>query len=263
MSGESLLTRVGVSRISAALIRKDVREFTRDPSQWIPCCVMFGLLFLYSANLNRFSVDTNSQFWTGLVSYLNFGVCSLVVSTLATRFIFPLFSLEGRRLWILGLAPFNLHRVFWLKLLLFASVIALLTSGLMILSGTRLLLPWSQILHFAGGITLMSFGMTGLSLGLGVLFPNYEEANPAKIVSGYGGTLCLILNFLYILLFLTAFIAPGLIEVAPWGSQIQSHLPWLKWAGVAGILSVTLLFTGITIFFSLKRIKRLECLGKL
>ena len=45
----------------------------------------------------------------------------------------------------------------------------------------------------------MTFALNGLAVGLGVLYPNLKEANPSKIVSGFGGTLCLVLSFLYIL----------------------------------------------------------------
>jgi hypothetical protein len=45
----------------------------------------------------------------------------------------------------------------------------------------------------------MTFALNGLAVGLGVLYPNFKEINPAKIVSGFGGTLCLVLSFLYIL----------------------------------------------------------------
>ncbi len=33
-----------------------------------------------------------------------------------------------------------------------------------------------------------------------MLYPNLKEANPNKIVSGFGGTLCLVLSSVYILL---------------------------------------------------------------
>ncbi len=32
-----------------------------------------------------------------------------------------------------------------------------------------------------------------------MLYPNFREGNPSKIVSGFGGTFCLVLSFLYIL----------------------------------------------------------------
>ena len=45
----------------------------------------------------------------------------------------------------------------------------------------------------------MTLTLTGLAVGLGALYPNFKEENPSKIVSGFGGTFCLVLSFLYIL----------------------------------------------------------------
>src|SRR3981081_3471938 len=60
-------------------------------------------------------------------------------------------------------------------------------------------MPWPRIAYFAVAITIMTFTLTGLAVGLGVLYPNFKEENPTKIVSGFGGTFCLVLSFLYIL----------------------------------------------------------------
>ncbi|MBP7949706.1 MAG: hypothetical protein KA004_08620 [Verrucomicrobiales bacterium] len=253
----------GLGRVNTALVRKEAREFTRDPTQWIPSSIMFGLLFLYSLNLDRFAVDPKSRFWITLISYLNFGVCSLAVSTLSTRFIFPLFSLEGRRLWILGLAPFPLRRVFFVKLVFFCTAIALATSGLMLLSGARLLLPWETIGRFIAAICLLSFGLTALSLSLGVLFPNYQETNPSKIVSGFGGTLCLILNFGYVLLFLGVFIIPGALHMGSPERDGPAGPGWIHWASLGGGALLTALATSIPLALSLRRIRRLERVGRL
>lgn len=253
----------GVSRINAALLTKDSREFLRDPSQWIPTSILFGLLFLYSFNLQYFTADANDPFWVSLISFLNFGVSCLAVSTLCTRFIYPLFSLEGRRLWIVGLSPFPLTRVFWIKLVLFAGTIALITSLLMLISGTRLMLPWETIFRFIGAICLVSLGLTSLSLGLGVIFPNYHEPNPSKIVSGFGGTLCLILNFLFILLFLGLFLTPSALQLRPPGSGFEKYLDVLNIFCNAGLVVLAGVTAILPIFFSLRRIKRVEILGKM
>ena len=51
-----------------------------------------------------------------------------------------------------------------------------------------------------------------------MLYPNFKDANPSKIVSGFGGTLCLVLSFLYILgsVLLLAFGATGLHPNSTW-----------------------------------------------
>ena len=45
----------------------------------------------------------------------------------------------------------------------------------------------------------MGWGEVALAVGLGAVYPNFREDNPSKIVSGFGGTLCLVLSFLYII----------------------------------------------------------------
>lgn len=183
-----------------ALVIKDVRMFWRDTAQWGQTIVLFGLLAVYIMNLRHFSQQLNNPFWINLVAYLNLGACSLNLATLTTRFVYPQFSLEGKRLWIVGMAPLGLQKVvlckFWLAV--FASLAV--TLGLIWMSCHMLKLPLERFFFFAGAITLMTFTLNGLAVGLGVLYPNFKEDNPSKIVSGFGGTLCLVLSFLFIVL---------------------------------------------------------------
>jgi ABC-2 type transport system permease protein len=248
-----------VGRDTAALIRKDLREFGRDPAQWIPCAVVFAMLLVYAANLNRaMDSDPDRPYFRLMLSSLNFGVCGLTLSTLTTRFVFPMFSLEGRRLWILGMSPVGLARVFQLKLLLFGGILAMATATLMLVSGLRLGMKPGEMLHYCGAIVLMSGGLTTLALSLGVLFPNFHDPSPARIVSGFGGTLCLILNFLYIIAFLPLFIWPGFRAVRPSGHTGQE---WFLLASAAALVALTSLTAGLPAFFALRKIKKLEFLG--
>jgi len=81
-----------------ALILKDFRVFWRDTTQWGQSLVLFGLLAVYIINLRHFSHQLNNSFWIDLISYLNLGACSLNLATLTTRFVYPQFSLEGKRI---------------------------------------------------------------------------------------------------------------------------------------------------------------------
>ena len=184
--------------------------FWRDTAQWAQSLVLFGLLGVYILNLRHFAQQLGNPFWTHLVSYLNLGACSLNLATLTTRFVYPQFSLEGRRLWIVGLAPLGLARVVKTKYWLAASLSLGVTLGLILLSCQMLEMEWHRTVRFAFSVTLMTFTLTGLAVGLGVLYPNFKEDNPSKIVSGFGGTFCLVLSFLYILasVILLAFATP-------------------------------------------------------
>ena len=197
---ERILQRLpGVSADTRALIVKDVLIFWRDTTQWGQSLMLFGLLGAYVINLRHFTQQLTSPFWTHLIAYLNLGACALNLATLTTRFVYPQFSLEGKRLWIVGLAPLGLARVVLVKFWLASGASLVLTLGLMVLSCGMLRMPLEQTAYFSGAITVMTFTLTGLANGLGVLYPNFKEENPGKIVSGFGGTFCLVLSFLYIL----------------------------------------------------------------
>ena len=182
-----------------ALAVKDVRMFWRDTTQWGQSVMLFGLLGVYIINLRNFTHQISSPFWINLVAYLNLGACSLNLATVTTRFVFPQFSLEGRRLWIVGMAPLGLERIVMAKYWLSSVLSLLVTLGLNTLSCWLLNMAWDDIAFFGAVVAVMTFALNGLAVGLGVLYPNLKEANPSKIVSGFGGTLCLVLSFLYIL----------------------------------------------------------------
>jgi len=181
-----------------ALVAKDLRVFWRDTTQWGQTLMLFGLLSVYIINLRHFTRQLDSPFWISLVSYLNLGACALNLATLTTRFVFPQFSLEGKRVWVVGLAPIGLVRVVRLKFWLAGVTTLVVTLGLILLSCSMLGLDLAHQVFFGLTITVMTFTLNGIAVGLGALYPNFRETNPGKIVSGFGGTFCLVLSFLYI-----------------------------------------------------------------
>src|SRR5204863_9210692 len=100
------------------------------------------------------------------------------------------------------------------------------TLGLITLSCYMLDMPWTQTLYFAIAVTVMTFTLTGLAVGLGALYPNFKEENPSKIVSGFGGTFCLVLSFLYILgsVVLLALASPWSTASSPSNIQVIACL---------------------------------------
>lgn len=181
-----------------ALVAKDVRVFWRDTTQWGQTLMLFGLLTVYIINLRHFTRQLDSPFWISLVSYLNLGACALNLATLTTRFVFPQFSLEGKRVWVVGMAPIGLVRVVRLKFWVAGIATLVLTLGLILLSCSMLGLDAAHTVFFGITVTVMNFTLNGIAVGLGALYPNFRETNPGKIVSGFGGTFCLVLSFLYI-----------------------------------------------------------------
>lgn len=181
-----------------AFVAKDLRLFWRDTTQWAQTVVLFGLLGVYFLNLGHFSQQLTSPFWITIISFLNLGACSLNLATLTTRFVYPHFSLEGKRVWIIGLAPMGLKRVLWTKFLTMSLLCWIISAGLILLSCRMLQLPREQWWYHLIAVSIMTLTLNGLAIGLSVLYPNFREDNPSRVVSGFGGTFCLVLSFLYI-----------------------------------------------------------------
>jgi ABC-2 type transport system permease protein len=241
-----------ISRPVKALALKDARLFSRDPTQWTQFLIFFGLLCIYILNLRNVSADYRTAFWEALISHLNLAASVLTLSTLTTRFVFPQFSLEGRRLWIIGLSPIGMKKVLLQKFTFSCLAAMSVTVSLMTASSMMLRLPWSRIGFFDAAIAMPAAALCGLAVGLGALFPNLKEDNPSKIVSGFGGTLCLVVSFVYIVLDVSLIAVPGFRQV--------THLPFVipdsAAVALAALLSAGLLWLPLVLAF--RRVKNLE-----
>ena len=235
-----------------ALVFKDIRVFWRDPVQWTQFMIFFGLLCIYVANLRNVAVEFKQGYWETLISYLNLAACALTLSTLTTRFVFPMFSLEGRRVWILGLSPVGLRGVVLQKFWASFITSAVITVALMSASSAILHLGWSRAVFFAATILLMSAALSGLAAGLGALFPDFKEENPSKIVSSFGGTLCLVISFV----FNTAIVA---VLAVPDMFAVTGHaLPIPHWLAPLFALVISLAVAVIPMSLALRHVKSLE-----
>lgn len=194
------------------LIAKDFRLFLRDPAQLVQVTMFFGLLGFYLMLLPRlgaaFKFDPQ---WKLAVSVLNLTAIGMAVATFTGRFVYPMPSLEGRRLWVLCLAPFPRQRIITGKYV-FALLVGLpISIALTALSGWMLELPITAVVAQTAVMACLVTGMAAAALGLGARHADYHEDNPAKLVSGYGGTL----NLMASLIFTGALVIPAGITLIP------------------------------------------------
>ncbi len=182
-----------------ALIVKDIKLFWREPAQWLQFIIFFGIMAVYIAGLRNQEVP-GAPYYRSWIACMNIGACTLILATLTSRFVFPLVSLEGRRFWVLGLAPITFRQVVRQKFWLSVATTSAFTIGLIVLSCIRLGVEPLVFFLAVYSIIITNFALSGLAVGLGSLFPNFQEDNPARIVSGMGGTLNFLLSMGYIAL---------------------------------------------------------------
>jgi ABC-2 type transport system permease protein len=194
----SLLPFVG-SKVRI-ILNKDIKAFFRDPAQWSQFFLFFGFIGLYFLNLRSFAYDETDLRWKSIISFLNLSAVSMTLATLNSRFVFPQISLEGTKFWIMGLMPVTRREIVHGKFY-FAFLSGWIISSLLILlSNYMLKISWNIRLLHLYTVFLISFGLAGISVGAGAMWPNFRETVPSKIISGLGGTLNLIISVFFVLL---------------------------------------------------------------
>jgi len=82
-----------------------------------------------------------------------------------------------------------------------------------------------------------------------VLYPNFKDTSPSKIVSGFGGTLCLVLSFLYIL--------ASVILLGYGTSGMHTRTSWVV-GSVLGFAALSVTIGWVPLRLGLRYLKRLE-----
>jgi ABC-2 type transport system permease protein len=216
------------------LIVKDFRTFRRDPQQWAQVLIFTGLIALYAMNIRKMFLGEIGWTYQNGISYLNMTAISLLVCIYTSRFIFPMLSLEGRKMWLLGLLPVHRDQLMWGKFAFSTTGALLIAEFLVVLSDVMLEMPGSAIALHALTVGVICAGLSGLSVGMGALMPNFRETDPSKIAVGFGGTLNLIVSLGYLILVLALMGAPWHVKMFQAGSAeaTMTH-PWMVWAGLA------------------------------
>lgn len=196
------------------LIVKDFRTFRRDPAQWAQVLIFAGLLTFYTANTRRFYNEDIGRAYQNGVSLLNLAATAFLLCAYTGRFIYPMLSLEGRKFWVLGLLPLERERLLWGKFAFSATGALIISEFLVIFSDLLLGMNWQVICLHALTVIVLAVGLSGLSVGLGAIMPNFRESDPSKVAVGFGGTLNLVSGLLYLLTVIGLMAAPYHLLVA-------------------------------------------------
>jgi ABC-2 type transport system permease protein len=200
---------------------KDLRTFFRDPTQWSQLTILFGLLVLYLTNMPTLRLQLTASGWLLMIPFLNLCAVTLILATFTCRFVFPLVSLEGQKLWLMGVLPIPRSRLLAAKLAFAMTVTLVVALAAMVVAVILLRLDavWAAI-HL--GVTIaICFGLCGFAVGIGARLPMFKQTNPARIANGLGGTTNLLASIALVTISLAG------VGVATWRSRYlgEGQLP--------------------------------------
>ena len=230
------------------LVKKDVLTLLRDGNQMVQTVIILAIMMLYLANLKNVNRYIDHPFWESIIFTTNICTIALMIATLSLRFVFPLFSLELKRKWLIGLMPISFKEILGLKFIFPFCSIFIISELINIVSGITLEFTISKILFSAWVIFVLNIGLVNLSLCLGSLYPKPKEDNPSKIISGMGGILNLVFAMTYILTVLIPISIP--LHFKAMGKITHSVL-YFSWIG-----SITFLETMLCLIASFYLFKK-------
>jgi len=184
-----------------SLVLKDIRTFFRDTTQWSQLFLLGALVIVYIYNfrvlpIERFPFAT--FFLENFIAFLNLGLAGFVLAAVAVRFVFPAVSLEGEAFWVLRTSPVSMRSFIWAKFWSAWLPLFFLAEALVVISNYFLHATLFMTALSCAAIFLMSFGITGLGVGLGAIYPRFRYENAVQISAGYGGIVYMLVAMTFI-----------------------------------------------------------------
>lgn len=187
------------------LVRKDLRIFARDASQWSQLLVVVAIMVIYLVNYKYFEIAADERLLGDVgLFFFNLLACAFIVVALSGRFLFPTVSVEGRSFWLILQAPISLERFLVGKWL--GGIAPVLIVGQALIWASNLLVVQNYAYMLLGStiILICTLGVSAMAIGIGAIYPQFHNPNAAKIASSFGAVIFMILG-MFLALFVIAF----------------------------------------------------------
>jgi ABC-2 type transport system permease protein len=246
-----------------ALLAKDLKTFLRDRTQWSQLFLLVSLVVVYLYNFSVLPLKKSpigSFYLQNLLSFLNLGLAGFVLSAVGARFVFPAVSVERRSFWIIQSSPLGLKGFLWGKFLMGLVPLLFLAEALILLTNLLLQVTPLMMVLSAATIFFMTFGITGLGVGLGAIYPRFRVENVSQIATGLGGIIYMIYSLLFVgsVVLLEAW-PVYLLFMAKLGRSIISPYQWAQIGlSFAAILILNVLTVVIPMNMGQKRLSQYE-----
>jgi len=244
------------------LVIKEVKTFFRDTSQWSQLILLGALVVVYLYNFSVLPLQGSplvTFYFKNVIAFLNLALASFVIASVAARFVFPSFSMEGRALWLLKGAPLPARRLFWAKF--WVGVVPLLLFGLLLVLATN---SYLQVMPFmmwlsAGTLAGLVFAIVALALAVGAAYPRLDADNAARVAAGAGGLVYMVLcmSFIGVVVMLEAWPVYALFSARFRGATVSPAI----WASIAASFTAVVALTITVVVLSVRSgIKSLEAI---
>ncbi len=248
------------SSATRVLVEKEIKTFFRDTSQWSQLILLAALIVVYVYNFSVLPLQGSPAvtfYFKNIIAFVNLALAAFVTASVAVRFVFPSISLEGRAFWAIKTAPVSANHLWWAKF--WTGLVPLLVLGEILVFATNSYLQVTPFMMWLSTATLLAmvFPIVALALAVGVSYPNFAAENAAKIASGMGGLVYMILcmSFIAAIVVLEAWPVYLVFSSRFSGSPLSSG----AWLGIVTSLGAVVALTAAVFTISVRQgIRRLD-----
>ncbi|MGE5313808.1 MAG: putative ABC transporter permease subunit [Acidobacteriota bacterium] len=237
-----------------AVLKKEYWIFFRDPGQWVHASVMAALLLIFLASVATMEFRAAAANLRAVTFIIIFMFNAFLISSIALRFAFPSISLEGKAYWTVRSAPMTAARLYWIKFLSMAAILAVL--GVLIWLGS--IVPYRHMPLIPGSSLAVILGIAAaaasLNFGMGSVYADFSEKNPIRIASSQGATMTFLFTMMLLGAVVALYFSPALAAFIAQSSGAASDRPAMMKATML-ILLLCLAVAGVTHRAGLRALK--------
>ncbi|MCO6430740.1 MAG: hypothetical protein J5J00_07755 [Deltaproteobacteria bacterium] len=186
-----------------ALMLKEFKIFARSATQLLQLFLLMLLCLLYIYNIRLMQELRGSpltvMIWNVLLIICNVLMGSFITTSIATRFVYPSLSLEGRSFWILQKAPVNIRTVLYAKFLSWILPIAAISTVVMASGAMAVQADLDFIVLTIACAIFLSIGIVGLAIGFATAYASFEWEHPGQLSANIGSMLFIISSTVFTL----------------------------------------------------------------
>ncbi|MBT3311235.1 MAG: hypothetical protein HN737_13150 [Desulfobacterales bacterium] len=184
-----------------AIVIKEIKTFFRDQTQWSQIFLLGALILIYIYNFSVLPLDKapiKTVYLQNILSFLNIGLASFVLTAISARFAYPSVSIEREAFWLIKSSPVSKKAFLWIKFTIYFIPLLILTEVLII--STNILLNVSTFMMVLSIVTILFIvpGVVSMGIGLGAAYPDFKAENPVQTVTSFGGFLFMVLCAVFI-----------------------------------------------------------------
>jgi len=181
------------------MLDKDVKTFFRTQVLMVQVVMMAAVtaFYLYNVTLLPTASSKLQQDIMDMFGFFNIGMVSFVVSSYAVRFVFPVFSLEGKAFYIIKTSPVDIRKV--LRLKFYSNLIPMLIFGVFLCAASNYLMAIRRTIFIISLIdtVFLTFVICHLNVYIGVAFPSLD-ASISEIPASFGGMVTMVSSVAFI-----------------------------------------------------------------